>query len=208
MKPTTILLARHGQTVWNRDGNRYCGSTEVELSDLGRLQAEQLGEALRDVPLAAVYASDLTRAQLTATPAAVSHGLTVAVEPGVRETDFGEFEGCIPADLAVTRSVQFQAWRRDPERTPPPGGGTVTEAARRAVAALSAIAARHPGETVLVVAHNTLNRIVICYALGAPVGNYRRIEQANCCINSLAWSGEDIVLLSANETAHLRRSPS
>lgn len=204
MKPATILLARHGQTVWNRDGNRYCGSTEVDLSPLGFWQAQQLGEALRDVPLAAVYASDLTRAQLTATPAAISHGLTVQVEPGVRETDFGEFEGYTPGDLAISQSAEFQAWRRDPEGTPPPGGETVTDAARRAVVALTAIAARHSGETVLVVAHNTLNRIVICYALGAPVGNYRRIEQANACINSFAWSDDEIILLSANETAHLR----
>lgn len=204
MRPTMILLSRHGETTWNRQGNRYCGLTDIDLSDVGRRQTRLLDQALADQPLAAVYASPLSRAQITAAPAASRHRLPVQVEPRLIETNFGEFEGLTPEQLQQSHPVQFAAWRADPEQIPPPGGETATAAALRSVAALAQIAQRHAGQTVLVVAHNTINRLVLCHLLGAPLRSYRLLLQENCCINALEWGDEQVRVVSVNETAHLK----
>lgn len=146
---TTLLLVRHGETDWNADG-RLQGQTDRPLSEFGRRQAKQLADELGDDEIDAIYASDLSRARETAEIVGERLGLTVALDAGLREKDWGTWEGL----TSVERDrVEFV--------------GETTEAHQeRVLAALGRIAERHPGGRVLVVTHGGSMRRVQTTALG------------------------------------------
>ena len=130
---TTLLLARHGETDWNRE-LRIQGSSDIELNDLGRAQAHALAQELEHVDLDAIYASDLSRARATAEAVAASHGLEVRLDPRLRERSFGNWEGLTREDIAELP----EGSRHD--------GESDDEVRERVVEAVQAIADAHPGE--------------------------------------------------------------
>ena len=142
--PTTLFLARHGETDWNRD-RRIQGHSDVPLNDDGRGQARALARRLESESLDAVYASDLARARETAEIAAAAQGLPVTEIGDLRERHFGTWEGLTDDDVRL----------RFPEaRTGPWGDGeTPEEMSARVLGAVLAIAAAHAGGRVLVVTH-------------------------------------------------------
>ena len=97
---TTLLLARHGETDWNREF-RIQGSSDIQLNELGRQQAQFLAQELTDVDLDAIYSSDLSRAQATAAAVAATHGLEVQLDPRLRERSFGSWEGLTREDVSA-----------------------------------------------------------------------------------------------------------
>jgi probable phosphoglycerate mutase len=139
---TTILLARHGETDWNRD-RRWQGWADPPLNDSGRAQARELAERLRDVPFDAVYSSDLRRAHEPATIVAEPHGVPVITDLGLREIDVGSWSGLTRAEIEERFGVD--GVRAD--------GETREQHAARVVAAMERIARAHVGERILVVSH-------------------------------------------------------
>ena len=162
---TTILLARHGETDWNRD-RRVQGHSDTPLNDSGRAQARALADELAAESLDAVYASDLARASDTARIVAERHAVEVVLLPTLRERHFGSWEGLTDAEILS----------RFPDARPGHWGDGegAEEMAGRVLAALHAIAWSHPGGTVLVVAHGGPLRAVLLHC-GAeregPIGN-------------------------------------
>jgi broad specificity phosphatase PhoE len=147
---TALLLVRHGETDWNADG-RLQGQTDRPLSDFGRRQAQQLADELAGEQLEAIYSSDLSRARETAEIVGERLGLPVVLDPGLREKDWGTWEGL----TAVERDrVEFV--------------GESTEAHQeRILSALRRISSRHPEDgRVLVVTHGGSMRRVQTAALG------------------------------------------
>lgn len=118
-------------------------------------------------------------------PAAASTGLRARVEPELREVDFGVAEGRTKAELQETDPESLARFRDDPAAYPFPGSEPPSVAARRGARCVRRIAARHPGQRVLVVAHNTLIRLALCELLSLPVGRYRHVfptlENAALC---------------------------
>ncbi|MCF1598010.1 histidine phosphatase family protein [Streptomyces muensis] len=171
---TSLLLARHGQTVWHAE-NRYAGISDVPLTDTGRAQAEALGRWAGAHPVDAIWTSPLSRAVVTADPACRALGITPHREPDLRECDFGVLEGRTLAEFEAENPEAAQAFRTDPVAHPFPGAEDPSAAAERGAAALRRIAAAHPGDRVLVVAHNTLLRLVLCTLLSIPPGRYRSV---------------------------------
>lgn len=149
---TTILLARHGETDWNRD-RRVQGHTDRPLSEAGLAQAEELARGLEGESIDAVYSSDLSRAHDTAAFVAEPRGLRVVQLAGLREKHFGTWEGLTDEEIL----------RRHPHaKNGPWGDGETTEAmAARVLEALRTIAAEHPGGRVLVVCHGGPMRAVL-----------------------------------------------
>jgi 2,3-bisphosphoglycerate-dependent phosphoglycerate mutase len=172
--PTTLLLARHGQTVWHAE-NRYAGISDIALTDTGRAQAESLGRWAAAHPVDAVHTSPLSRAVATAAPACRALDLVPGRDPGLRECDFGVVEGRTLAEFAAEDPRAAAAFLADPVAHPFPGAEDPRAAADRGTAALRRIAAAHPGGRVLVVAHNTLLRLVLCTLLSIPPAEYRRV---------------------------------
>ncbi|MES5821095.1 histidine phosphatase family protein [Streptomyces sp. RG80] len=197
---TTLLLARHGQTVWHAE-NRYAGVSDVALTDTGRAQAEALGRWAAAHPVDAIWTSPVSRAVITAQPACDALGLTPHREPGLRECDFGVVEGRTLAEFAAEDPAAAEAFRADPVAHPFPGAEDPRAAAARGAGALRRIAAAHPGGRVLVVAHNTLLRLVLCELLHIPLPEYRRVlpRLHNAAVTELRVTSEDSVgLLSLN----------
>ncbi|WP_328364464.1 histidine phosphatase family protein [Streptomyces sp. NBC_00445] len=197
---TTLLLVRHGQTVWHAE-NRYAGVSDIALTDTGRAQAEALGRWAAVHPVDAIWTSPLSRAVATADPACRALGLTPHREPGLRECDFGVLEGRTLAEFAAEDRAAAEAFRTDPVANPFPRAEDPSAAAERGAAALRRIAAAHPGERVLVVAHNTLLRLVLCTLLSIPAGEYRRVfpRLRNAAISELLVKADgSAALLSLN----------
>jgi alpha-ribazole phosphatase len=178
---TTLLLVRHGETDWNRDG-RWQGHANTPLNERGREQARALAAELDGEPIAAVYASDLDRAQQTAEVIAASRGLDVRTDPRLREIHFGGWEGLTTAEIEVRYPDQVARWRADDGSNAFAGGETYAQMGERVVRALSEIAAAHPAETVVVILHGGPMRGVLAHAAGVTYGEQRRLRAqfANC----------------------------
>jgi probable phosphoglycerate mutase len=196
----TLLLARHGQTVWHRE-NRYAGgASDPDLTDEGRAQAERLARWAVDRGVTAVVSSPQDRAAATAAPAAAALGVVLGHCAGLRETGFGIAEGHTLDELDPEVVAAFRA---DPVAHPFPGAEPPADAARRCVAALRSIADTRPDDTVLVVAHNTLLRLGLCALLGLPLKHYRQVfpRLDNVAITEIALPADPQVpaaLLSFN----------
>lgn len=205
---TTLLLARHGQSIWHAE-NRYAGVSDIGLTDEGRAQAEALGRWAAVHRPDAIWTSPLSRAIATADPACRALGVAPRREPDLRECDFGVVEGRTLAEFAAEVPDAAEAYRADPVAYPFPDAEDPTAAAARGTQALRRIAAAHPGERVLVVAHNTLLRLVLCTLLSIPLGEYRRVfpRLRNAAITELCL-GEDgsAALLSLNVPCETDRS--
>lgn len=173
MAATTILLVRHGETDWNREG-RFQGHADPPLNDAGREQAAALAELLAGDGIAAIHASDLRRAYETASVVAARLGLDVAAHTGLREIDVGRFQGLtreeIDARWPDARAVLSErgygaGW----------GGESVDELYERVVASLLEIAAAHGDDRVLVVGHGGTIRVALAEADGLDVLSHRKV---------------------------------
>ncbi len=161
-----LLLVRHGETDWNRDG-RVQGQTDTPLNAAGRAQAHLLAADLSSTPLVAVYASDLARARVTADTVAALHGLVVETDVDLREKNFGTWEGLTAGE--IEERFPAAARRRFGD------GETTEEVATRAIRAVDRIRARHPTGTVLVVSHGGTLRAILDH-LGVEHGRIGNCE--------------------------------
>ena len=171
---TTLLLVRHGQTVWH-EGNRYAGSSDVPLTDVGHEQAQALARWAATARLDAVWSSTLQRAVDTARPAADAAGLGLRTDARLVEVAFGKGEGLTRSEMGVVFPDAVDAFLRSPASVPLPGGERGYDAIARAAAAFREICAQQPDGRVLVVAHSTLLRLVLCALLGIDPESYRQV---------------------------------
>jgi broad specificity phosphatase PhoE len=170
---TTLLLARHGETDWNR-ARRWQGHADRPLTDRGRAQAAGLAERLAGIPLDAVYSSDLRRARETAEAVAHVQGLEVVELPALREVDVGSWQGLTRDEAEARFPEGFQRWRAG--ATGWDDGESYGEMSRRVLAAVETIANAHQGGRVLIVTHGGPIRAIHGAALGMDVEAYRRIR--------------------------------
>jgi broad specificity phosphatase PhoE len=171
---TTILLARHGESDWNR-AKRWQGFADRPLTELGREQALALADRLRDTELDAVYSSDLQRARETAEIVARSKELHVEVVRDLREVDVGSWSGLTRAEAEARFPDDYARWVQGGEGWN--DGETYAEMSRRVVRAILLIADQYRNGRVLVVAHGGSIRAVHAAALGLDVHAYRRIQR-------------------------------
>jgi probable phosphoglycerate mutase len=185
----TLLLARHGETDWNRD-NRFQGHTDIELNARGRAQAEELAAALaRMGAIAAVYASPLLRAYETATIVAARLALEVTQVPDLREVDTGEWSGLSQVEIEQRYPDAWSRWRDYG-----PGweeGESYDDLGRRVVPALQSLAAGHQDERIVVVTHGGVIRAVLARAAGIPYADARRVHPVaeNCSVTTVEIEG-------------------
>ena len=201
-EPTRIIAIRHGETAWNVD-TRIQGHLDIPLSANGRWQAERLAEALRDEPIKAIYASDLTRAWETAQYVGQVHSLPVIKEIGLRERDFGDFEGKTFAEIEMLLPEQSMRWRkRDPDFYPAGGESLVTLRAR-VMEAAERLAAQHPGEQIALVGHGGVMDVLYRAATRLDIQAPRTWTLGNAAINRLLWTPEGFTLVGWADTQHL-----
>ncbi|MEU8511531.1 bifunctional RNase H/acid phosphatase [Kitasatospora sp. NPDC048722] len=205
--PTTFVLLRHGETALTPE-KRFSGSggSDPELSEKGRWQAERAAEALAARgSVQAVVASPMQRTRQTAETVAARLGLEVRYEDGLREVDFGAWEGLTFAEVRERYPDDLTAWLGSAKAKPTGSTESFTTLTHRAAVARDKIIARHPGRTVLVVSHVSPIKTLVRLALGAPPDSLYRMELSAaslCAVQYYADGNASVRLL--NDTSHLR----
>lgn len=212
---TTILLIRHGETAWNAE-RRLQGHLDIALNAEGERQAAALGAALARERVDAIISSDLARARQTAEAIARARGPAAAGssvvqrDPQLRERCYGGFEGLLYSEIAARFPLEFAAWQaRDIDAVLPPGknqGETFRHFFARVTAAILDHAARHPGQTLALVAHGGVLECAYRAALGLPLETPRDFKVHNASINRFVVEHGALKLVSWGEVDHLRRT--
>ena len=200
MPPTRILLCRHGETDWNREG-RYQGVQDIPLNAKGREQARQLALGLAPIRIDASYSSPLSRALETATiivqeqmrrriedvraGGTATPPLNHEVDAGLREISHGQWEGRLASEFAAQEPAAMAAWQAAPHTVHWPGGETLADVQARAVPALERITRANPGTIVLVVAHDAVNKALLLWAANAPLARFWAFKQDSTCLNAI-----------------------
>lgn len=174
----SVYLLRHGETQYNADGNRYCGRTDIPLTEKGISQAQAVFAQLEGKKLDAVYSSPLKRAYDTAKIASGNN--LVTTDTRLIEIDFGTWEGKTREEFVVENPLLWAKWSNNPATAQ--AGGTGENAAQvveRVDSFFKEMLQKHKGNTILIVGHNGINRLYMAHKLGMPLKNYRKIVQQN-----------------------------
>ncbi|MEV5971064.1 bifunctional RNase H/acid phosphatase [Streptomyces sp. NPDC051921] len=205
--PATFVLLRHGETALTPE-KRFSGSggADPELSPAGRRQAEAVAAALAARgTIQEIVSSPLTRCRQTAEAVAARLGLDVRIENGLRETDFGAWEGLTFGEVRERYKDDLDAWLASPKAEPTGGGESFATVARRVAATRDRLTTAYAGRTVLLVTHVTPIKTLIRLALGAPPESLFRMELSAASVSAVAYyaDGNASVRL-LNDTSHLR----
>jgi len=201
---THFVLVRHGQTEWNRI-ERFRGRADVPLNETGLAQAEATGRrvAAEWTPFA-VYSSPLSRALQTANAISIHFNPAVQVHPGLVDIDYGEWQGLSPEEVRQRWPGEIDAWYNQPHLAHIPGGETLDDLRARAMKMVTELMGSHPAETLVLVGHTVINRILLLGVLGLGNERFWRIKQDTCAINVFEAEGGDFTLVSLNDTCHLK----
>ncbi len=186
MMGTDLLLVRHGQTDWNVEG-RYQGQDGPGLNEAGRAQAEAVARELAVARPDALFSSDLPRALETAQIIGRTVGLSVQLEPRLREIHQGIWQGMLYSDIQQRYGEALRRFREDPLHSPPPGGETLAQLKARITAALDDIAARSPASRVIVVTHKLPIALLRCMEAGCPFDRVWQMIPGNAQVITLHW---------------------
>ncbi|MFE9779062.1 bifunctional RNase H/acid phosphatase [Streptomyces sp. NPDC005775] len=206
-EPATFVLLRHGETALTPE-KRFSGSggTDPELSAVGRGQAEHAADAFAARgTVQEIVSSPLRRCRETAGAVAARLGLEVRIEDGLRETDFGAWEGLTFGEVRERYGADLDAWLASAKAAPTGGGESFAEVARRVATTRDRLVTRYAGRTVLVVTHVTPIKTLVRLALGAPPESLFRMELSAASVSAVAYyaDGNASVRL-LNDTSHLR----
>ena len=202
MQRTLLCIVRHGETAWNAEG-RVQGQLDVPLNAVGLTQARAVATALQGEQFSTIYSSDLQRVTQTAEPSARMLGLPVRLDPRLRERHYGMFQTLTYADVKRLHPDHYARFKaKDPDydfRT----GESLRAFSARSIECLGELAARHPGESILVFTHGGVLEMARRFATGASLTTVREFEIPNCGLNRMAIAGPDWSVLGWAECAHL-----
>lgn len=198
---TTLYLIRHGETEGS-EIKRYKGSIDVPLSERGIAQIRSASVFINSSKLSAVYCSPLSRALKSAEIIAEPHGLNPLIMPDLRERSFGVWEGMSFDEIKKQYPDEFKAWADNPLRFSPVGGENTLEVRDRVLQSLDKILKKHNGESISIVAHGGVNRVILCDIMGIPLENLFRIEQDFAAVNVIEFWDTYPVVKGLNLTRH------
>ena len=205
-----LLLVRHGETDWNKE-SRFQGIRDIPLNDNGRSQGRKASNFLKDVAIDFAVSSSMMRPKETAEIILEQHSdVELSTTPELVEICHGLWEGMLETEIQAEYAELLQQWKDKPETVQMPEGENLQQVWERGVSAWNKVVAEHSDtekpETGLVVAHDAINKVIICYLLGLKPDNFWNIKQGNCCVNVIDYpqgaSGKP-VLQAINITTHL-----
>jgi len=204
---TKIILVRHGH-VAGISPERFRGRADLTLTGEGLRQAAATARriAANWTPVA-VYASPLGRCQSTGAAIGKPLGLEPSRLDGLIDIDYGQWQGLTPDEVRACWPRQLETWHHAPDWAAIPGGETLQDVLVRTVSALRDVIGRHPSDTVVLVGHDSINRVLLLHASGLPLSRYWRLGQQPCAISEIDFSGDGFVMCSINETYHLKEPP-
>jgi len=202
---THLILMRHGH-VEGIYPERFRGLAEIPLSPLGIRQAEALAErvSVRYAPVA-LYTSPAQRTIATALP--ISRITNIASQPlmGLKDLDYGEWQGLTHEEVKQRCPELYGKWKNRPHVVRFPGGESLQDVVARTADVVREMLVRHPEEAdhVLLLAHDSVNRVILLQLLDQPLSAYWRLEQSPCGINEIVIDKQKIIIRHMNETCHL-----
>ena len=198
-----IVLLRHGETDWNKQ-EIFRGRADVDLNERGREQARAVATALRNVRINAIYSSPLRRAVETAETIAAPHRLEVRIDDGFIDFDYGAWQGLSHNEVQRRYSKLYKAWLEKPHTVRLEGGESLRSVRRRAMRSLQSIVERDDGDTVVIVSHRVVNKVILCSVLELGNSRFWHIRQDTCALNIFEWSRDGYTMRLLNDTCHLR----
>lgn len=190
----TIYLLRHGETSWNADNNRYCGRADIELTERGIRQAEEVNRQLQGIEFTGVYSSPLQRAYRTACIA--SGRDDVKKDERLIEADFGEWEGKTKEEFIGLNPTLWTNWMNDPGVARAGGTGeSGIDIVKRVDKFFQSLQDNFNSGNFLVVAHNGINRLYLAHKLGMPLKNYRQLVQQNSSVTCFTLDSNAVLTL-------------
>jgi ribonuclease H / adenosylcobalamin/alpha-ribazole phosphatase len=202
VKPLRLFTVRHGETAFARE-RRFAGARDVPLTPLGQRQCEAVARALSSAFVEAVYTSPLGRAQASAAPIAAPHKLTARVEPAFREMAFGEWEGLTLTEATLRFPREMEAWAATPHLVQPPGGERLAAVAARVAAGLATLTDAHAGQTVVLVSHAIVIRLVVLAALGLGPDRLWSVDASPAGISEIEYVDGWTTVHRMNTLIHL-----
>jgi len=202
---TRLFLVRHGATTANENRPYILQgrNMDLDLSELGRRQAEAVGALLADYSIDRIYSSPLVRARQTAEAIAKHHPLTVTAVEEVTECDVGRWEGQGWDAIMRDDAEAYRLFIADPSQHPYAGGETYADVWTRAQPAINRILEDHAGHTIVLVAHNVVNRVYLANLLGIELRRAKDVRQSNACVNVIRHRHGETQLLTLNALFHL-----
>ncbi len=201
---TTLILTRHG-LVPGIHPERFRGRVEVALSPAGERQAAALAAristAFRPV---AIYTSALGRCIATGAAIGTACGIEPQSRPELSDIDYGAWQWKTHEEVEAEDGDAYLQWRTAPHLVRFPGGESLQDVLVRAADMLRHVLSAHAGESVVLVGHDSVNRVLLCHLLGLPLSAYWRFKQDPCNLNIIEWTGADACLVRCNDTAHLQ----
>lgn len=186
LTPTRLYLVRHGRVA---DGHtdRYHGNNDIGLSPEGERQLTQLARQLHKVRFAAVYASNLRRSRDGAARLCQDRELEPQVIPEFQEIHFGIWEGLTFSEITERHPEELASRFQDLANFRIPGGESLVDVGDRVLPRLKEVVAAHPGQSLALVAHAGVNRVILCDALSLPLQHLFRLDQNYGCLNIIDY---------------------
>lgn len=200
---TELILVRHGETEWNHS-LKFQGQMDISLNERGFKQAKKAADYLSQEKIDVVYSSDLKRAYNTAELIASYHKKKVKIEKGLREINFGEWEGLSYKEIEKEYPILINKWYNDPTSVSPPGGEGLEDFQERIVNSINNILSRHNGERVIMVSHGGSIRVYLVSILSMPLKKYWSLEVYNTGLSIIKFYNDCAILSLFNSTVHLQ----
>ena len=199
-----LILVRHGETDYNRDGLAL-GQADAPLNETGLRQAAALEFALASEKIAVIYASPLRRTMATAEAIAGPHGLSVTADGRLIEMDIDELEGMTGAEMVKQHPDLMENWggAKGPTNRMPGSEDRLVDVQARARAAIEEMLAGHPDETVVAVTHNFVILGTLAWLIGIQLADFRRLRQSVAAISRLELRPGHAQVITLNDTCHL-----
>lgn len=200
---TTIILVRHGQTEWNRV-ERFRGHFDIPLNKTGLEQAEKTArEIARRWNPDVIYASPLARAIQTAQKIKGLCEKPVQQSKGLKDIDYGDWQGLTYEEAGKQWPDLIFDWFEHPEKVQIPGGENLAQVQKRARLTLDQICAKHVDQTIVMVSHTVVNRLILLDILGLGIDQFWDIQQEPCTINLLEKTEDKFTIVTLNDFHHL-----
>lgn len=211
MPVTEIILVRHGETDWNKEGI-FRGRKDIPLNENGLRQAGRVASYLAKRKLDGVLSSPLSRALATAEIVARPHNLPVEVNSDLIDFNYGEWQGLTQKEAEEKYVELYRDWQSHPEQVTMPGGENLDEVRVRALWVVQNVIKLYPGGTVVIVTHDVVGKVIIYTLLGLDHSYFWNIRLDNCGVTTFFAEGDRFIMVSHNETSFLgaprkRRKP-
>jgi phosphoserine phosphatase len=197
-----VILLRHGETAWNRDGV-FRGTEDVPLNSLGYEQAALTGERLRQVSFTHAYTSPLSRSRDTALGAVKPQGLPVENREFLNDMHFGQWQGRTVEDVAARWPQEYGIWLNSPALCQTPGGESLAEVMKRASRGLEDLIQEKGDGDLLLVSHRVIIKLLLLWAVGTDSSAFWKIRIDNCSLSSFIVKKDFCIIERINDTCHL-----